>query len=60
MLLPKQEMTEYYKSLKQKRYKIYLCSNITKDTYNYIKNSFEIIQVADEGVFSCFEKVSKK
>lgn len=39
---------------------MYLCSNITKDTYNYIKNSFEIIQVADGGVFSCFEKISKK
>ena len=59
MLPPKQEMIEYYKSLKQKGYKIYLCSNITKDTYNYIKDSFEIIQLADEGVFSCFENISK-
>lgn len=59
MLPPKQEMIEYYKSLKQKGYKIYLCSNITKDTYNYIKDSFEIIQVADGGVFSCFENISK-
>lgn len=59
MLPPKQEMIEYYKSLKQKEYKIYLCSNITEDTYNYIKDSFEIIQVADGGVFSCFENISK-
>jgi len=59
MLPPKQEMIEYYKSLKQKGYKIYLCSNITKDTYNYIKDSFEIIQVAEGGVFSCFENISK-
>lgn len=59
MLPPKQEIIEYYKSLKQKGYKIYLCSNITKDTYNYIKDSFEIIQVADGGVFSCFENISK-
>ncbi len=59
MLPPKQEMIEYYKSLKQKGYKIYLCSNITKDTYNYIKDSFEIIQLADGGVFSCFENISK-
>lgn len=59
MLPPKQEMIEYYKTLKQKGYKIYLCSNITKDTYNYIKDSFEIIQVADGGVFSCFENISK-
>jgi len=59
MLPPKQEMIEYYKSLKQKGYKIYLCSNITKDTYNYIKDSFEIIQIADGGIFSCFENISK-
>ena len=59
MLPPKQEMIEYYKSLKQKGYKIYLCSNITKDTYNYINDSFEIIQVAEGGVFSCFENISK-
>lgn len=59
MLPPKQEMIEYYKTLKQKEYKIYLCSNITEDTYNYIKNSFEIIQVAEGGVFSCFENISK-
>lgn len=59
MLPPKQEMIEYYKSLKQKKYKIYLCSNITKDTYDYIKDNFEIIQIADGGVFSCFENISK-
>ena len=59
MLPPKQEMIEYYKSLKQKGYKIYLCSNITEDTYNYIKDNFEIIQIADGGLFSCFENISK-
>lgn len=55
----RQVKIEYYKSLKEKEYKIYLCSNITEDTYNYIKDSFEIIQVADGGVFSCFENISK-
>lgn len=59
MLPPKQEMIEYYKTLKQKEYKIYLCSNITRDTYNYIKDNFEIIQIADGGAFSCFENISK-
>lgn len=59
MLPPKQEVIEYYKSLKRKGYKIFLCSNITKDTYNYIKDNFEIIQIADGGVFSCFENISK-
>lgn len=59
MLPPKIDMIEYYKRLKQKGYKIYLCSNITEDTYNYIRDSFEIIQKADGGVFSCFENISK-
>lgn len=59
MLPPKQDMLEYYKELKQKGYNIYLCSNITQDTYNYINNSFEIISIANGGVFSCFENISK-
>lgn len=59
MLPPKQDMIEYYKSLKQKGYKIYLCSNITECTYDYIKDNFEIIQTADGGIFSCFEHISK-
>ena len=59
MLPPKIDMIEYYKLLKQKGYKIYLCSNITEDTYNYIKDNFEIIQIADGGVFSWDENISK-
>lgn len=59
MLPPKKDMIEYYKGLKQKGYKIYLCSNITECTYDYIKDNFEIIQIADGGVFSCFEHISK-
>ncbi len=59
MLPPKTDMIEFYKTLKQKGYKIYLCSNITEDTYNYIRDNFEIIQIADGGVFSCFEHISK-
>lgn len=59
MLPPKQDMIEYYKKLKQKGYQIYLCSNITQYTYDYIKENFEIIQIADGGVFSCFEHISK-
>lgn len=59
MLPPKQDIIEYYKSLKQNGYKIYLCSNITECTYDYIKDNFEIIQIADGGVFSCFENISK-
>lgn len=59
MLPPKKDMIKYYKILKQRGYKIYLCSNIIEDTYNYIKDNFEIIQIADGGVFSCFENVSK-
>ncbi len=59
MLPPKQEVIDYYKKLKEKGYKLYLCSNITNSTYNYIKDNFNIIQEADGGVFSCFENISK-
>jgi putative hydrolase of the HAD superfamily len=59
MLPPKTEMIEYYNSLKQNGYDIYLCSNITRDTYDYIKEQFDIIQNAKGGVFSCFENISK-
>lgn len=38
---------------------MYLCSNITNSTYNYIRDNFNIIQEADGGVFSCFENISK-
>lgn len=59
MLPPKTEMIEYYNLLKEKGYSIYLCSNITKDTYDYIKDEFDLIQKANGGVFSCFENISK-
>lgn len=59
MLPPKTEMIEYYNLLKQKGYGIYLCSNITKDTYDYIREEFDLIQKANGGVFSCFENISK-
>lgn len=59
MLPPKQEVIDYYKKLKEKGYKLYLCSNITNSTYNYIRDNFNIIQEADGGVFSCFENISK-
>lgn len=59
MLPPKTEMIEYYNLLKQKGYGIYLCSNITKYTYDYIREEFDLIQKANGGVFSCFENISK-
>ena len=59
MLPPKKEMIEYYKSLKQKGYQIYLCSNIEEETYNYVKNELGIVKEASGGVFSCFEHISK-
>ncbi|CDE14043.1 epoxide hydrolase domain-like phosphatase [Clostridium sp. CAG:470] len=37
MLPPKRDMIESYKELKQKGYKIYLCSNITEDTYTTLE-----------------------
>lgn len=59
MLPPKQDMIDYYIKLKKSGYKLYLCSNITKSTYNYIRDNFNIIQEANGGVFSCLEHISK-
>ena len=59
MLPQKQEMIEVYKNLKEVGYKLYLCSNITEATYDYIKDISDIIQISDGGVFSCFEHITK-
>ena len=59
MMPPKTEVIYYYMELKKKGYKIYLCSNITESTYNYIRDNYNIIQEADGGVYSCFENTCK-
>lgn len=59
MMPPKLDSIEYLKQLKQNKYNVYILSNITIDTYNYINYNFDFINLTDGGIYSCFEGVSK-
>ena len=50
---------EYIKKLKAMGYKIYLLTNITEDSYNYINNVINIEAVFDGGIYSYQEHVIK-
>ena len=50
---------EYIKELKAKVYKIYLLTNITEDSYNYINNVINIDAIFDGGIYSYQEHVIK-
>lgn len=50
---------EYIKELKAKGYKMYLLTNITEDSYNYINNVINIDTVFDGGIYSYQEHVIK-
>lgn len=53
------ENYEYIKSLKQKGYNLYLLSNITEDSYNYINNLININETFNGGIYSYQEKIVK-
>ena len=50
---------EYIKSLKGKGYRLYLLTNITEDSYNYINNLIDINKVFDGGIYSYQEHLIK-
>ena len=50
---------EYIKTLKEKGYRIYLLTNITEDSYNYINNIIDINSNFDGGIYSYQEKLIK-
>lgn len=50
---------EYIKKLKEKGYKIYLLTNITQDSYNYINSTINIDTVIDGGIYSYQEHCIK-
>ena len=50
--------TKILKSL-TKRYKIYLLSNITKETHEYMKENYEFMRNVQGGVYSYIEHISK-
>lgn len=59
-ILPlKRETLDIIYKLKEKNYKIYLLSNLTAETYNYIKNELNILDIFDGGIFSFKDKLLK-
>lgn len=50
---------QYISSLKNKGYNLFLLSNITEDSYFYIKNKIDIDGIFDGGVYSYQEKLLK-
>lgn len=50
---------EYIKNLKERGYKLYLLSNITEDSYNYINDLIDINKIFDGGIYSYQEHLVK-
>lgn len=50
---------EYIKKLKKRGYKLYLLTNITEDSYNYINNLININKIFDGGIYSYQEHLIK-
>lgn len=53
------ENFKYIKELKNKGYKLYLLTNITEDSYNYINELIDINKVFDGGIYSYQENLIK-
>ncbi len=58
LILIKQNL-EYIKKLKVMGYKLYLLTNITEDSYNYINKVINIDTLFDGGIYSYQEHVIK-
>ena len=50
---------EYIKKLKEQGYKLYLLTNITEDSYNYINDVINIDTIFDGGIYSYQEHMVK-
>ena len=50
---------EYIKTLKKQGYKLYLLTNITEDSYNYINDLININSIFDGGIYSYQEHIIK-
>ena len=50
---------EYIKTLKKQGYKLYLLTNITEDSYNYINDLININSTFDGGIYSYQEHIIK-
>ena len=54
------ENLEYIKTLKEKGYRLYLLTNITEDSYNYISSSINIREIFDGGIYAYNEHSVKQ
>lgn len=59
MMPPINKILRYYNTLRSGGYNIYLLSNITLQTYEYIDSTTDVIKNANGGIYSCFEHVTK-
>ena len=50
---------EYIKDLRKRRYKLFLLTNITEDSYNYINELINIDETFDGGIYSYQEHLIK-
>lgn len=50
---------EYIKDLKKRGYRLFLLTNITEDSYNYIKNIINLEDIFEGGVYSYQENLAK-
>lgn len=50
---------EYIKTLKKQGYKLYLLTNITEESYNYINDLINVNIIFDGGIYSYQEHITK-
>ena len=55
----KKETLDVIYRLKEKNYKLYLLSNLTEQTYNYIEKELNILDIFDGGIYSFKDKLLK-
>ena len=58
MLTRKEETIAFLKELKSRNFKIYILSNLSKESHNFIKQ-YDFFELVDGGVYSYAEKVCK-
>lgn len=51
---------DYIKSLKRRGFKLYLLTNVTEDSYNYIDELININKIFDGGIYSYQEDLVKQ
>ncbi len=58
LLILKEDVAEFLKELKKRNFKIYILSNLSRESYEYIKK-YDFWQKVDGSIFSFEEKMCK-